>query len=242
MTVEVFLKFNKNSMPSALCLRSWLDIFQNYPVRVISDLYDTGTQPPPADLARVLGSTEVINTDYELSRPFAHLLKVQRWHNVCASNLTCFGANRSDAFWLIDADDTQFLTEDINMLRRKFAAAEQHLRQHNLDGFGLDFYREIKKDHWSFGVVLFRGGLDLAPLSAVTAEQLLSHSKGLILNFDSVLDYGRRTGRYQLQSFVFDHCFFQHWLEQNALPYGVYHWRNGKIWDMIDLRPDIVVI
>jgi hypothetical protein len=128
------------------------------------------------------------------------------------------------------------------MLRRKFASAEQYLQQHKLDGFGLDFYREIKKDHWSFGVVLFRAGLNLAPLSTITAEQLLSHSKGLILNFDSVLDYGRRTGQYQFRSFVFDHCYFQHWLEQNALPYGVYHWRNRKIWDTIDLRPDIVCL
>ena len=242
MTIEVFLKFNKDSMPSALCLRSWLEIFQGYPVRIISDLYDVATASPPVEMAKVIGQARVINTDYELSKPFAHLLKVQRWHNVCASNLTCFRANQSEAFWLIDADDTQFLTEDVDMLRRKFVQAERYLRQNNLDGFSLDFYREIKKDHWSFGVVLFRAGLDLSPLSQITAEQLLSHSKGLILNFDSVLDYGRRTGQYRFQSFVFDHCYFQHWLEQNALPYGVYHWRNGKIWDTIDLRPDIVVI
>lgn len=242
MTVEVFLKFNKETRPSLMCLRHWVDIFRDYPVTIVCDLYPADTAQPTAAMAAIMQNISVINTDYALSQPFSHLLKVQRWHNVCASNLTCFRANQSHAFWLIDADDTQFLTEDINMLRRKFRTAEQHLEQHGLDGFSLDFYREIKKDHWSFGVALFRGNLDFGPLSQITAEQLLSHSKGLILNFDSVLDYGRRTGQYQFDSFVFDHCFFQHWLEQNALPYGVYHWRNGMIWDEIMLRSDIVVI
>lgn len=242
MTVEVFLKFNKETMPSLICLKRWIEIFQGIPMTIISDLYQVSHEQPTAEMHRVAGTIPVINTDYSLSAPFAHLLKVQRWHNVCASNLTCFKHNRSDAFWLIDADDTQFLTEDIDMLRTKFRSAERHLADHKLDGFSLDFYREIKKDHWSFGVALLRSGLDLSPLSRITAEQLLSHSKGLILNFDSVLDYGRRTGQYRFQSFVFDHCFFQHWLEQNALPYGVYHWRGGKIWDQIPLRPDIVVL
>ena len=242
MTVEVFLKFNKETMPSLICLRKWIEIFNGYPTTIICDLYPVITGRPTAEMAPVIGTMPVINTEYGLSRPFAHLLKVQRWHNVCASNLTCFARNRSDAFWLIDADDTQFLTEDTEMLRTKFRSAERYLLDKNLDGFSLDFYREIKKDHWSFGVALFRSGLDLLPLSKTTAEQLLSHSKGLILNFDSVLDYGRRTGRYRFQSFVFDRCFFQHWLEQNALPYGVYHWRDRKIWDQIPLRSDVVVL
>ena len=237
--IEVFLKCNRETLPSLICLDFWIKVFLDYKVTIICDLFDVTNSQPSPELKKVAGNIPIINTDYSLSKPFGHLLKVERWHNVCSSNLTCFKTNSSNNFWLIDADDTQFLTTDIDMIKEKVKRAEQYFVTGNLDGLSLDFYREIKKDHWSFGMVLFRGTLDLAPLAKLTPDDLYKY-KGLILNFDSVLDYARRSGAMNFQSFVFDNCFFQHWLEQPALPYGIYFWKDRKIWNSINLRADVV--
>jgi hypothetical protein len=237
--IEVFLKCNRETLPSLICLDFWIKVFSDYKVTIICDLFDVTNSNPSSELKKVARHIPIINTDYSLSKPFGHLLKVERWHNVCSSNLTCFKATTSNNFWLIDADDTQFLTTDISMIKEKVKRAEDYLIDGNLDGLSLDFYREIKKDHWSFGMALFRGNLDLLPLANLTPDDLYKY-KGLILNFDSVLDYARRSDMMNFQSFVFDNCFFQHQLEQPALPYGVYFWKDRKIWNTIDLRDDIV--
>lgn len=237
--IDVFLKFNRQTVPALICLKRWLDIFNKYNVTIVCDLFDEHTEPYDELKKIIPPGIKVINSDYSLSNPFSHLLKTKRWHNVASSNLICWEKANSKMFWIIDADDTLFLN-DIHFIQNKITNCEQFFSTSGLDGISLDFYREIKKDHWSFGMVLVKKNVNLEQLVHISSDEIFKY-KGLILNLDSVFDYARRTNLLKLKSFVFDNCYFQHQLEQHALPWGVYHWINNSIWDTVPLKEDIII-
>jgi hypothetical protein len=235
--IEVFLKCNRETLPSLICLDFWIKVFSDYKVTIICDLFDVTNSNPSSELKKVARHIPIINTDYSLSKPFGHLLKVERWHNVCSSNLTCFKANTSNNFWLIDADDTQFLTTNIGMIKEKVKRAEDYLIDGNLDGLSLDFYRE-HNDTWTFGVCLLDAKINCKKISEVRVQVL--EELDLALNGDSIFDILGRKGVYKLKSFVFDEFAFQHVINNfPKLAAGIYWWKDRKLWDK-PLKEDVI--
>lgn len=239
--MKVYLKYNKNpkEIPSSLiCLNHWLTVFQQYDITIITDIYNVKDRKP-RQFDNIVA--RFINTDYSLAAELDHLLEGKRWKNVAASNFTCYRDSQSEPFWLIDADDTLFLTTDIIDLRKKIKQAEDIFNKDNLQGFSLDFYRTIKRDHWSFGMALLRNSADLMDILKSTKEEEVRQHK-LPLNLDSIFDTNRRKSLLNLKSFVFNNCYFQHQLDQKYLPFGIYHWLNGKLWNDTDINKEVVII
>jgi hypothetical protein len=235
---KVFLKYNKDPRdnPASLrCLNFWLSLFEDRDVYIICDIFDSNLKFPKQFTNYT--SYKFLNSDYSLSNPINHLLESKRWKNVAASNLTCYEKSKGEPFWLIDADDTMFITFDIALIKEKILLAEQYFLNNKLDGFSLDFYRTFKRDHWSFGVALLQNRSDLISILCSTDFDFFRTLK-LPFNLDALFDCNRRQGKLKLKSFIFDKIFFQHHLEQKCLPYGVYKWENQKLWD-IPLNPEV---
>jgi hypothetical protein len=237
---KIFLKYNKDPRenPSSLhCLNFWLTVFADRDVYIICDIFDPTLKFPKQFTD--YSSCKFINSNYALSEPINHLLVSKRWRNVAASNLSCYEKSESEPFWLIDADDTLFITFDVSLIKEKIKLAEHYFLENKLDGFSLDFYRTFKRDHWSFGVALLQDKHDLINILCSTDLEFFQTLK-LPFNLDALFDCNRRQKKLKLESFVFDNTFFQHQLEQKFLPYGIYKWENKKLWDM-KLNPDVKI-
>jgi len=240
--MKVYLKYNKDPKenPSSLiCLRFWVDLFREYEITIITDIYNVKDKKPKQ--FNSFNKIRFINTDYSLSKDLDFLLENKRWKNVASSNFTCFQDSNFEPFWLIDADDTIFLFNDLEILRSKIKKVEDIFHKEPLHGFSLDFYRTIKRDHWSFGMALLKNSNDLFAILKSTSEQDIRQHK-LPLNLDSVFDTQRRKNKLNLKSFLFDNCYFQHQLEQKYLPWGVYKWNKGFLWDDVAINNEVIVI
>lgn len=238
--MKVFLKFNRSDAHSLICLHQWMEIFKEYDITLVCDLYDVNRDTMPQYLNNLASfyKFDVINTDYSTGNilPFKSRKRKQ-----ASANITCFNVASESYFWVIDADDTMFLTRDYATLSERLKKAEYIFNKDKLDGFSLDFYRETHFDHWSFGVCLLRTNLDLSKLNQVTVEEV-DQTPGLTKNLDSYFDMLRRKGIYNLKSFVFEDIPFQHTINPMDLPLdGIYQWRNNKLYDL-DLQEDVIVL
>ncbi len=240
MIKKIFLKYNKDPRdnPSSLhCLNFWLNVFEGRDIYIICDVFDPSLGFPKQ--FKNYSSYKFINSNYSLSNPIDNLLESKRWKNVAASNLSCYEKSEFDPFWLIDADDTLFITFDLSQIREKIKLAENYFLENSLDGFSLDFYRTFKRDHWSFGVSLLKNKPNLISILCSTDLDFFQTLK-LPYNLDALFDCNRRQGKLKLESFIFDNMFFQHQLEQKFLPYGIYKWEDQKLWD-IKLNPEVKI-
>lgn len=240
--MKVYLKYNKDpkETPSSLsCLKFWIDVFQKYEITVITDIYDINHRKPKQ--FENFENIRYINTDYTLSDDLNHILEGKRWKKVAASNFTCYQDSNYEPFWLIDADDTLFLTLDFKDIRNKILQVEKIFADEQLQGFSLDFYRTIKRDHWSFGMAILKNFDNLKEILKSTKEQDIRNYK-LPLNLDSIFDTHRRKGNLKLKSFIFNDYYFQHQLEQKYLPWGIYKWSNNLLWDSIEINNEVIVI
>lgn len=235
--MKVFLKFNKESQSAKLCLIQWLTLFKDYEVKVICDLEEAETF-----LKGIVPKHLIVRTNYKLGFKYSNCYggkKAKHWCRAASANLTAYSLADDDYFWLIDADDTMFLTDDLESIRNKIKLAECYGIDKNLDGFSLDFYREIVNDHWSFGVALLRTKIDLSKLKTIDPIRAINESKEA--NMDSAFDILRKDGIYNLENFIFDNTFFQHHVDRNKwLPFGVYHWKNNKLWDYVDIADGVI--
>jgi hypothetical protein len=237
--MKVFLKYNRDDTGSKICLYQWLEIFRSYEIIIACDLFTPDNVP---DYLKNIDPTikfKIVNTDYSTGNvlPFKARKKKQ-----ASANLSCFKHAGNDRhFWIVDADDTQFLVRDPNLVREKLKIAEKIFLEKNLDGFSLDFYRETHFDHWSFGVCLLKTKLDLSKLDLIKPEDV-DNTPGLTKNLDSWFDMLRRKKIYNLESFVFDNIPFQHCINPMTEPmHGIYFWNNKKLGN-IDLKPDVISI
>jgi len=239
--MKAFLKFNRSDTASIMCLYHWLELFRDYDITVVCDLYNVDTQPRPAYLNEtVVGkSFDVINSDYSTGNimPFK-----ARKRKMASANFTCFNLTTNEHYyWLIDADDTMFLIRDYNLIKEKLKQVEYIASKDRLDGFSLDFYRETNNDHWSFGVCLLKGNLDMSKLQSVTPEDV-DAIPGLAKNLDSWFDILRRRKVFNLKSFVFDNIPFQHCINPMPQPmHGIYFW-NNKMLGTTPLREDVIIL
>lgn len=231
---KVFLKFNRTSGAAKICFDQWIKIFHGYDLTIISDTDDV-------TLSKLRKNFDVINTDYSLTNSFLNCFENDKWIRAGAANLTAYkNAVHEDYFWLIDADDTIFYASNLEIIQQKIKDAEKYCIEKNLDGFSLDFYRELVNDHWSFGVCILKSSIDLEKLKLVEPEQVKTDS--IRLNLDGAFDFLRRNSIFNLQSFIFEDTFFHHHVgEWKHLSLGVYHWKNGFIWDKIKLSEEIVI-
>lgn len=237
--MKVFLKYNRDDTGSKICLYQWLEIFRDYEIIIACDLFPTNQIPDYLKNVDPAIKFKIVNTDYSTGNilPFKARKKKQ-----ASANLSCFKHTGKDRhFWIVDADDTQFLVRDPNLVREKLKIAEKIFIEKDLDGFSLDFYRETHFDHWSFGVCLLKTNLDLTKLDLIKPEDV-DNTPGLTKNLDSWFDMLRRKKVYKLESFVFDNIPFQHCINPMSQPmHGIYFWNNRKLGNL-DLKADVVSI
>lgn len=240
--MKAFLKFNRSDSFSKVCLLHWLEVFQEYEIFIVCDLFDVNKDMIP-DYLQILtqGKTvKFINTDYSLGNEYAPMCK-SRKRAMASANLVCFKhiSPKDESFWIIDADDTMFLTKDYSYLKDRLKSAEQYLRDNSLDAFSLDFYREYN-DTWTFGVCLMSSKINWQQIKSITGDDILKYN--ISLNCDSIFDILGRKGIFKLKNFVFNGMAFQHLVNNfRKMNVGVYYWNDKKLWDM-PLKDDVVVL
>jgi len=239
--MKAFLKINRTDPASILCLRHWCEIFKPYETFILCDLYNPKNENTPNFLKTVLEDYKVtvINSDYSIGPKYCKCLKGAK-HGMASANMTCFQhLGKSKAFWIIDADDTMFLTRDYDLLRTKISQAEKYLFEKDLHGFSLDFYRN-QNDCWTFGVCLLRSNTPWKLLETLSAEEVSSTK--LARNIDTAFQLLKNKGSMRLENFVFDKLAFQHSINNYPeMPHGIYSWSRGNLWDS-PLKSDVVVL
>lgn len=240
--MKAFLKYNREEPFSKVCLLHWLELLNDYEIFIVCDLFNVKTESPPEYLSNFVKGKNVkfVNTDYSLGDEYASMCK-SRKRAMASANLTCFKyATPADrCFWIVDADDTMFLTKDYPYLKEKFKLAEKFLLDESLDAFSLDFYREYN-DTWTFGVCLVNSNMNWKLIKGVTGEDIVGLE--LSLNTDSIFDILGRKGIFKLKNFVFDRHAFQHVVNNfRKMNVGVYYWQDKKLWDT-PLKDDIVIL
>jgi len=239
---KVFLKFNRTDSFSLVCLLHWLEVFKGHEIFIVCDLYNTVKDQIPYYLSSlILGKNiKVINSDYTLGDKYTPEFKARK-RKMASANLTCFNylTKKDKLFWIIDADDTIFLTKDYENLSARLHRAEDIMKQENLDGFSLDFYRSLNNT-WTFGVCLLRSDINWQQVENIKKEDL--DKENLVYNSDSIFDYLGGKGILKLKNFVFPGYGFQHIINNYpAMPAGIYFWNNKKVWD-IPLKDDVIEI
>lgn len=161
--MKVFLKFNRTQDFAYDCLSFWLDVFKDYDIYIVTDIFKINRDKIPQKLKNLIVSDiGLINSDYTTSQYFSHLFN-KGWKRAAASaNITCwqYCTKHDKMFWLIDADDTRFLNVEPSTIIKKLKQVENVFVENEYDGLSLDFYREIFDDHWSFGVCLMSSQWD----------------------------------------------------------------------------------
>lgn len=241
MKIKAFLKINRQDASGVLCLRYWLEVFREYPTFILCDWFQPGVDPVPGILQSVkidYPRAEIINSDRNLTE-YCGTLKGAK-HGMATANLTGFVRSQdADAFWMIDADDTMFLTRRFEIVQEKLRSAEEIMFRDSYDGFSLDFYRNLN-DGWTFGVALLRSSCPWKRIQEVQGPDMVD--LGYARNIDSAFHVLGKRGVMKLGNFVFSGMAFQH-LHNNYpdMPEGVYYWPKAHLWDR-PLQPDVIVI
>lgn len=238
---KVFLKYNRIGNIEETCLLFWLNLFENYQIYIVCDLFNVNDHVPE-NLQKLTKDITVkfINSNYALGNEYLHYAKSKK-RKMASANLTCFDYVDSvdKSFWIIDADDTYFIDPDFEFLKRKFSEAELYLKENELDGFSLDFYRNYN-DSWTFGVCLLNSSISWKKLKDIKPEELQKFN--LPANGDSVFDVLGRLGKFNLKNFVIDNTQFCHVYNNfRNLPNDYYSWKDNKLWNM-PLKSDVVVL
>ncbi len=230
--MKVYLKFNKTDTVGYMCLLSWIEIFQDYDIVLVCDLFTVDKDPIPELLSMIINRSnkeiEIINTDYTSSSQFDNLIPDSRYQRAAAANFTCFNHNKlEDYFWLIDADDTMFLTRNFDFIKSKIKEAENLIVNNKFDSLSLDFYR-MQNDTWSFGICLVNAKLDFSFIRNNISDNdfVPKDTRCLDICFDKL----RRKNKLNLKTFIINNTSFIHYVHKTRnLPYCLYHWENGRL-------------
>ena len=237
MKVNVFLKIDRIDVSGYLCLRFWLETFRKYNTFILCDRNEHFN-----DLASISADypdAQLIQSDRSVIGECCSTLKPSK-RNMASANLTGFKLSQdADAFWMIDADDTMFLTRRFDVLEDKFREAERVFEEQKFDAFSLDFYRNLN-DGWTFGVALMRSNLPYQRIMEVKGEDMVN--LGYARNIDSAFHVLGDRGIIKRGNFVFNKMAFQH-LHNNypLMPEGVYYWSAKHLWD-VPLQSDVISI
>lgn len=238
---QVFLKFHRTDPAAVLCLRFWCELFKEYETYILCDRYNPLVESPPDYLKTVLidYSLTVINSDYSIGENYCQNLKGAK-RGMASANMTAFKyVKKNYSFWMIDADDTIFLSRDFEGLRTKIKSAETYLLNNKLDAFSLDFYRNLNNG-WTFGLALLKSNMPWQLIKDVDMSPMVD--LGFARNIDTAFDSLGRSGQIRIRNFVFDRYAFQHQCNNYPeMPHGIYCWNRGNLWDK-PLQSDVVVI
>lgn len=239
--VKVFLKFHRTDVSAVLCLRYWLELFKNYDTYILCDRYNPATEQPPEYLKTVLMDykVKVVNSDYSIGDEYCSNLKGAK-RGMASANMTAFKYVSGDrGFWMVDADDTLFLSRDFDGLRNKLNLAETYLVENKLDAFSLDFYRNLNNG-WTFGLALLRADMPWQLIKDVDMAPMVD--LGFARNIDTAFDSLGRLGKIKIANFVFDKFAFQHQCNNYPeMPHGIYTWHRRNLWST-PIQPDVVNI
>ena len=240
-STKVFLKFHRTDPASVLCLRFWCELFKEYETYILCDRYNPAIESPPDYLKTILidYNVTVINSDYSIGENYCGNLKGAK-RGMASANMTAFNyVKKSHSFWMVDADDTVFLSRDFDDLRNKLKSAEDYLLVNGLDAFSLDFYRNLNNG-WTFGLALLRSNMPWQLIKDVNMEPMVE--LGFARNIDTAFDSLGRIGKIKIANFVFDRYAFQHQCNNYPdMPHGIYLWHRGKLWDN-SLQKDVVIL
>lgn len=240
-STKVFLKFHRTDPASVLCLRFWCELFKEYETYILCDRYNPAIESPPDYLKTILidYNITVINSDYSIGENYCGNLKGAK-RGMASANMTAFNyVKKSHSFWMVDADDTVFLSRDFDGLRNKLKSAEDYLLVNGLDAFSLDFYRNLNNG-WTFGLALLRSNMPWQLIKDVDMGPMVE--LGFARNIDTAFDSLGRIGKIKIANFVFDRYAFQHQCNNYPeMPHGIYVWHRGKLWDN-SLQTDVVVL
>lgn len=237
MKSKAFLKINRQGPSAIACLRHWLEIFRYHETYILCD-WDYPFPPELTAAQRDYPNSIIIDSDRRLTEYCGGLKGAK--HGMATANLTGFAYSQdADAFWMVDADDTQFLVYDFDMLRTKIKRAEEIMADQGYDAFSLDFYRNLNNG-WTFGLALINSRCNWKAMKTLTREDI--ESTGLARNIDTAFQVLGNRGILKLKNFVFDGVAFQH-LYNNypAMPHGIYSWHRGRLWEQ-PLQPDVITI
>jgi hypothetical protein len=241
--VKVFLKYDRpaDMIYPLACLRHWLEIFKGYDTYILCDLYNPSTDKTPEFFKTILLDypVTVINSDYSIGSTYCQNMKKAK-RNMASANISPFlHLHGADAFWIIDADDTRFLSAGTEQIQQKLKSAEQHMAMNNLDAFSLDFYRNLNNG-WTFGVALISARCNWKVISSLTEEEIAE--SGYARNIDTAFHILGSKGIFKIANFIFDGECFQHVANNYPeMPHGIYSWYKGKLWDK-PLQSDVVIL
>lgn len=218
-----------------LCLRFWCEVFKEYETYILCDR-------DPAPLQSILldyKNSVLLSSDRNTIAECCENLKPRK-RNMAAANLTGFKMSQdADAFWMVDADDTMFLTRNFDLLREKIRSAEEIFQRDQYDAFSLDFYRNLNNG-WTFGLALMKSSLPYQRIKEVKGPEMID--LGFARNIDSAFHVLGDKGIIKRGNFVFNKMAFQH-LHNNypLMPEGVYYWSAKHLWN-VPLQSDVVSI
>lgn len=187
----------------------------------------------------ICSSDYTITNDFNFAKP-----ESKNWHRAGAANLTGFKLVNDDYFWLIDADDTIFLSNP-KVVYQKICLAEEIAILKKLDGFSYAFYRHIPINHWSFGVAFMRKHISMDNVRQVNWNDIIK--LGIADNLDGAFDLLRKSGSMQLESFVFSEIIFHHHTPRFfnfpvGAALGVYYWEGRVLNGLLTAPPDVMFI
>lgn len=241
MKVKAFLKFHRTDPASILCLRFWCELFREHETYILCDHFNPKTDKIPSYLKTVLidFNVKVINSDYSIGKNYCKNLKGSK-RGMASANMTPFQySDPLGAFWIVDADDTLFLSRDFDMLRDKIKLAETYLFENNIDAFSLDFYRNLN-NAWTFGLALLRSSMNWEQIKELTEEEI--SSTGLARNIDTAFEILGRKNLIKIANFVFNRVAFQHQCNNYPdMPHGIYSWSGNNLWNL-PLQKDVIII
>ena len=235
MKTKAFLKIDRMDSSGILCLRFWLEVFKNYETYILcdreTDLLETVQKDYP--------QAKLIQSDRTVIAECCTTLKSSK-RNMAAANLTGFKLSQNaDAFWMIDADYTMFLSHAYDRVQEKLRIAEQQFVERELDAYSLDFYRN-HNNGWTFGVALIRTNISMDLLASVQGPEM--RDLNFARNIDTVFHVLWKKEQLKCANFVFTGIAFQHTYNNYPLmPQGVYYWNKGCLWEA-PLQPDVVTI
>ena len=92
--MKVFLTFNRNDTTSLICLHNWLEIFKEYEIILVCDLYDVARESKPAYFSSIPIPFKIVNSNYRLGEilPFKSRKRKQ-----ASAKLTCFESAKPDS-------------------------------------------------------------------------------------------------------------------------------------------------
>jgi hypothetical protein len=244
------LKFNRWTMESYICLKFWLSLVANTGRKcfLLQDLWiNSGNFPKEFQALVESMNLQLIvrSTNYEKHRNLKFVKpESKRWALAAAANLTAFELTQEDYFWLIDADDTIFLTEPKQILE-KLCLAEELAMLKSLDGFSYAFYRHVWLNHWSLGIALMKTRIPLDIVADVHAADI--EKLHISDNIDGAFDLLRRNGILNLQSFIFNDIVFHHHTPKitawnTGAVFGVYDWRDSILNGVIKAPDDVIAL